>query len=186
MSSHKRTENPINRRQFLNAFGRALSLPALLPLAGCFQPLYGQRTLANGEDLLDVLRTIKVEVAGDRTGQVFRNELLFLLRGGKQGLEPVYRLEHQIGQRVSAISVQVLSDVPQSLILNLSVNYTLWHILENKVILQGSTFAESSFTFSNQRFANSRAFLDAQKRAAKVNADDVRTRLTVFLSKQTS
>jgi len=183
MSSHKRTGTQISRRQMLNAFGRALALPALLPLAGCFQPLYGQRTLASGEDLLDVLRTIEVENAGAVTGRFYRNELLFLLRGGKTELPPVYRLEQQLGERVSAISVQVLSDVPQSLILNLSVTYALWHIADNKVVLKGSTFAESSFTFSNQRFTNSRAYLDARERAAKAAADDVRTRLVAFLSK---
>jgi len=183
MSSHKRTGTRISRRQLLNAFGRALALPALLPLAGCFQPLYGQRTLASGEDLLDVLRTIDVEKSDAVTGRFYRNELLFLLRGGKQELPPIYKLEQQLGERVSAISVQVLSDVPQSFILNLSVTYALWHIADNKVVLKGSTFAESSFTFSNQRFTNSRAYLDARERAAKVAADDVRTRLVAFLSK---
>lgn len=186
MSSHKRIGTPISRRQLLNTFGRALALPVLLPLAGCFKPLYGQRTLAGGEDLLDVLRAIDVQIPGGRTGQVYRNELLFLLRGGKEGLDPVYRLEQQLSERVSAISVQVLSDVPQSLILNLNVNFSLWHIADNKVIHKGSTFAESSFTFSNQRFTNSRAYLDAQERVAKVVADDMRTRLAAYLSRQTS
>lgn len=183
MSSHKRIKNGTNRRQMISA----LCLAALLPLGGCFKPLYGQRILADGSSLLDVLRQINVAAAGNRTDQFFRNELLFLLRGGKGALEPAkYRLEHQITQRISAVSVQVLSDVPQSLILNLNVVYTLWNIDENKVVLQGTSFAEASFTFSNQRFANSRAQIDAQERAAKVIADEVRTRLAAFLASQTS
>ncbi len=182
MSSPERSEITRSRRQILSAAG----LLALIPLAGCFRPIYGQRSLANGDKLLDVLRAIDVQIAGGRTGQVFRNELLFLLRGGKEGLDPRYRLEHNLTQRVSAVSVQVLSDVPQSLILNLSMVYTFWDIDQDKVVLQGKSFAESSFTFSNQRFANSRALIDAQERAAKVLADEVRTRLVTYFSNRTS
>lgn len=182
MSSPKRNENGLTRRQVLSASG----LLALLPLGGCFRPLYGQRILPGGENLLEVLRTVDVQIAGGRVGQVFRNELLFLLRGGKDGLKPEYRLEHQITPRVSAVSVQVLSDVPQSFILNLSIVYTFWNIAENRVVLHGTSFAEASFTFSNQRFANSRAYIDAQERAAKVIADEVRTRLVTFFAEGTS
>ena len=82
--------------------------------------------------------------------------------------------------------MQVLSDVPQSFILNLSIVYTFWNIAENRVVLQGTSFAEVSFTFSNQRFANSRAYIDAQERAAKVIADEVRTRLVTFFAEETS
>jgi len=179
MSSHKRIENGMNRRQVFTAS----ALLALLPLGGCFRPLYASRTLPGGEDLLEVMRAIDVTASGDRTGQFFRNELLFLLRGGQAGAErPKYRLEHRITQRVSAISVQVFSDVPQSFILNLSIVYVLWDLDSNRIVLQGKSFSEASFTFSNQRFANSRAQIDAQERAAKAIADDVRIRLASFLS----
>ncbi len=172
----------ISRRRCLSLIG----LLSAVPLAGCFEPLYGQRVTETGTDLRTSLQTITVAAAGDRTAQVFRNELLFLLRGGKDGANPLYRLEYRIAQRVSAVSVQVLSDVPQSYILTLTVVYTLWDIGQDRVVLNGSSFANASFSFSNQRFANSRAQLDAQQRAAKVIAGEVRTRLATFMASGTA
>ncbi|MEM1047627.1 MAG: LPS assembly lipoprotein LptE [Pseudomonadota bacterium] len=172
----------VSRRRCLSLIG----LLGAVPLAGCFEPLYGQRVAETGTDLRASLQTVQVAEAGDRTAQVFRNELLFLLRGGKSGADPLYRLEYRIAQRVSAVSVQVLSDVPQSYILTLTVVYTLWDIGEDRVVLNGSSFANASFSFSNQRFANARAQLDAQQRAAKVIAGEVRTRIATFMASGTA
>lgn len=172
----------VSRRRCLSLIG----LLGAVPLAGCFEPLYGQRVTETGTDLQASLQTVQVVNAGDRTAQVFRNELLFLLRGGKEGADPLYRLEYKISQRVSAVSVQVLSDVPQSYILTLTVVYTLWDIRQDRVVLNGSSFANASFSFSNQRFANARAQLDAQQRAAKVIAGEVRTRIATFMASGTA
>ena len=168
----------INRRQVLRTAG----LMAMLPVAGCFRPLYGTRVLPGDETMLESLSTIAVDSTGGRQARFFRNELLFLLRGGKAGLNPVYRLEHQLTPRVSSISLQIASDVPRSFILNLTVSYALWDIDKNRVVLHGTSFSEASFSYANQRFANSRAYIDAQQRAAKVIADEVRLRIAAFMS----
>lgn len=166
------------RRRLLSG----LALAGLLPLAGCFRPLYGTGLGAGDARVVELLRAIDVDAAGDRTSQVFRNELLFLLRGGKEPLTPLYRLEYTFSERVSAVSVQVLSDVPQSYILNLTIRFTLWEVATDRVVFQGTSFASASYTFSNQRHANARASIDAHHRAAKVIAGGVRTHLAAFLA----
>ena len=162
---------------------KGVAAAALLPLGGCFQPLYGTRTGGGEErvEQLDVLRMIDITPGGDRPSQVFRNELIFLLRGGKDELPPKYRLDFRQVSRIAAVSVQVQADVPQSYILSLTNKFSFWNINQDKVIFDGTSFAEASFSFSNQRFANTRALKDAQERAAKDVARDVRTRIIAFL-----
>ncbi|MEM8811965.1 MAG: hypothetical protein AAGF59_05045 [Pseudomonadota bacterium] len=178
MSSHDHRGPRLTRRQAFSLAG----IVATVPLAGCFRPLYGQGGFGGSSGVPAALRTIKVRDPSSRGEQFFYNELIFLLRGGREAEDPTHRLEYRLQERQTALSVQVLSDVPQSFILNLSAVYSLWDINEDRVVHQGSSFAESSFTFSNQRFAFQRATLDARERAAHVIADEVRTQLATFFS----
>ena len=49
-------------------------------------------------------------------------------------------------------------------------------------VVKGTTFARASYAASLQRFANIRAQRDAEDRAAKVLAEQIRTRIAGYLA----
>ena len=50
--------------------------------------------------------------------------------------------------------------------------------------MTGRAFKSASYDFSDQRFANKRAYRDAQERVAKAVADDIAARVAGFFRKQ--
>lgn len=160
-----------------------LALVAGLGLAGCqVQPLYG--TLSSGGTARDETRAIDIEPAKSRVEQVLRNELIFGFTGGGYAAEPRYRLRIVLSQQDSAVGVEKLSDVPAAYFLLLRASFVLSRVSDGETILTGTSFANASYDFSSQRFANVRALRDAENRAAKVIAGDIRTRILAhFASK---
>ena len=62
---------------------RAFTLAALLALGGCFQPMYGDRSIGGtGTNLRNALRDVEIAPIEGRVGQELRNDLIFELGGG--------------------------------------------------------------------------------------------------------
>jgi LPS-assembly lipoprotein len=72
--------------------------------------------------------------------------------------------------------------LPTSENVGIDAQYNLIEIASNKSVMTGSTFARVSYDIpgSYQRFSRSRAFRDAEDRAAQEIAENIQTRLASF------
>jgi LPS-assembly lipoprotein len=173
-------------------FTRLLLALALAGLtAGCFQPLYGDQTVVGGAGIRDKMSAVEVApvVAAERTrlprvGGEVRNELIYQLTGGGDANTTGYRLFINI----SSTNLQVISDVTtgRSDVQNYGIDasYRLVEVGTGKQVVAGSTFSRVSYDTpgQEQRFAGVRGLRDAENRAAKVIAENIRSRLASYFT----
>jgi LPS-assembly lipoprotein len=176
-------------------FARLLMALALAGLtAGCFQPLYGDQTVVGGAtsgNVLDKMRSVEVpQVTASvgtrlpRVGGEVRNELIYQLTGGGNANTTAYTLKISI----SSTNLQVISDVntARSDVQNYGIDasYTLTEVGTGKQVVSGSTFSRVSYDTpgQQQRFAGIRGLRDAENRAAKVIAENIRNRLASYFT----
>lgn len=180
MSSHKRPNPLLNRYRRYTVLG-GLALAASIALGGCqVRPLYG--TTIGGGTTHEELAGIEIDQAKTRVEQVMRNELVFMFQRGGEAAQTRYRLRTILNQSRSAVAVERLADVPAAYLVAMTVSFQLIDADTDETLLTGTSFANASYDFSNQRFANLRAARDAEDRAAKVIADDIRTRVASFFA----
>jgi LPS-assembly lipoprotein len=160
-----------------------------LATAGCFQPLYGNHTLAAGDSVRDRMSGIEVVPIVARNGTPearlaveLRNALMYDLNGGAAPVAPTHRLQITIGSAVTTVIVDVSSGRPDTQIEALNATFTLTEIATQKAVLSTSTFARASLDVpgSAQRFARQRASRDAEDRAVATVAENIRNRLASF------
>lgn len=181
------------------ALGRALRTVTAIAVAGlaaaCFQPLYGDRSVSmNGSDLRARLASIEVaQVPASqgtpeaRVAVELRNALLFDLTGGEGSIAPTHRLSISMRTSKSALIVDVATGRTEAEITGIDVNYSLTELATGKVVVNGTTFSRvgSDVPGEQQRFAHARAQRDAEDRAAKVVAEQIRNRLTSYMVART-
>lgn len=163
----------------------ALSLAGLT--AGCFQPLYGERTItAGGSSISDKMSSVEVmpvkESAGSRLGRVgveMRDQLIFGLTGGGPTPSSDYRLEIKLSATRLQVIVDINSARPEIQNYGINASYILVDNATGKAVVTDTTFARVSYNIPGQlqRFAGDRGLRDAENRAAKVIADNIRSRL---------
>ncbi|MDP1909168.1 MAG: LPS assembly lipoprotein LptE, partial [Hyphomicrobium sp.] len=168
----------------------ALGLAALV--AGCFQPLYGDRTVSVGtSSISDKLSAVEVapvkESAGNRLGRVgveMRDQLLFNLTGGGPAPSSAYRLEVSLTATQLQVIVDINSARPEIQNYGINANYVLIDNATGKPVVRDTTFARVSYNIpgQQQRFAGDRGLRDAENRAAKVIADNIRNRLASYFT----
>jgi LPS-assembly lipoprotein len=156
----------------------------------CFQPLYGSNTLPAGDSVRDKLAAIEVAniPAGNghpeaRLAVALRNALMYDFNNGAAPISPTHRLQvTTLSSGITTVIVDVSSGRPDSQVEALNVYFTLTEIATGKVILATSTFARASFDIpgSAQRFAQQRAWRDAEDRAVAQVAESMRNRLASF------
>jgi LPS-assembly lipoprotein len=164
----------------------ALTLAGLT--AGCFQPLYGDKT-AGGAGLGDKLSAVEIAPINSpngtrlaRVGVEVRNELIYAVTGGGGAATPNYRLDI----RLTSTNLQVIVDIatarPDNQNYGIDASYTLTDITTGKKVITGTTFSRVSYNIpgQQQRFAGDRGLRDAENRASKVIAENIRSRLASY------
>jgi LPS-assembly lipoprotein len=171
---------------------RLLAVLALAGLtAGCFQPLYGTQSLVGNAGLGDKLDG--VEVAEIRTpngtrisrvGVNLRTELIYQLTGGGAAASPNYRLDIQLTSTNLQVIVDINTARPDIQNYGIDASYKLIDIATGKPVITGATFSRVSYNIpgQQQRFAGDRGLRDAENRAAKVIAENIRTRLASYFA----
>jgi LPS-assembly lipoprotein len=173
--------------------GRVLRLAAALAagglLAGCFQPLYADRSVTGGVDLRDRLSAVHVlpvdAPAGTPTARIgveTRNQLLFDLTGGAGSQAPTHRLNLKLSATRLSVIVDLTSARPDLENYGIDASYTLTELATGKTVVEGRAVARVSYDIpgSQQRFARARGMRDAENRAAKVIAESVKQRLASY------
>jgi LPS-assembly lipoprotein len=174
----------------LRGLSRGLAVLALAGLlGGCFQPLYGEFS-ATGTPILreqlsavDVLQIDAPKGSDEaRLAVEIRNALLFGLTGGGAEAPPVHKLKIAISPTRSSVIVDINTSRPDIENYGINASYSLTEIATGKVVVAGQTFARVSYDIpgQQQRFARLRGLRDAQDRAAKVIADNIRSRLASY------
>jgi LPS-assembly lipoprotein len=173
-------------------FVRLAAIVALGALtAGCFHPMYAEH--ADGSpDLREKLLGVELPPITDksnasrdaRIGIEIRNALAFKLYGTATGMPPTHKLVLRFSSSRSSLIVDPNTGLPSSENYGLDVQYSLVELATNKSVMNGSTFSRVSYDMpgSYQRFARSRAFRDAEDRAAHEVADNIQTRLAAFFT----
>jgi LPS-assembly lipoprotein len=168
---------------------RLLAVAALAALtAGCFQPMYAEHTDGSPglrEKLMGVeLPPIdKPNASRDaRLGVEIRNALAFKLYGSATGMPPTHRLVIRFSTSRSSLMIDPNTALPSSENYGIDAQYNLIELATNKSVMTGTTFSRVTYDIpgSLQRFARTRAYRDAEDRAAQEIADNIQTRLASF------
>jgi len=117
-----------------------------------------------------------------RIGVEIRNALAFKLYGSATGMPPTHRLVLRFNTSRSSLIIDPNTALPSSENYGIDAQYNLIEIASNKSVMTGTTFSRVSYDMpgSYQRFARSRAFRDAEDRAAQEIAENIQTRLAAF------
>jgi LPS-assembly lipoprotein len=158
--------------------------------AACFHPLYGDQKLAAGDSVRDKLAAVEVGAipAGNgkpeaRLAVELRNQLMSDFNNGAPASAPLYQLNViSLTTGIQTVIVDVASGRPETQVSAVNVSFTLTEIATGKVVLRSSTFGRASFDIpgSAQRFAQQRAWLNAEDRAVTSISDNIRNRLASF------
>ena len=158
--------------------------------AGCFQPMYAAHTDGTpalrekllGVDLPPVDKPNGTREA--RLGVEIRNALAFKLYGQATGMPPTHKLVLRFTTSRSSLMLDPNTALPSSENYGIDTQYNLVEIATNKSVMTGSTFSRVSYDMpgSYQRFTRSRAFRDAEDRAAQEIAENIQTRLASFFT----
>jgi LPS-assembly lipoprotein len=171
---------------------RLIAVAALAALtAGCFQPMYAEHTDGT-PGLREKLMGVELPPIADkpnasreaRIGVEIRNALAFKLYGNATGMPPTHRLVLRFTSSRSSLMVDVNTGLPTSENYGIDAQYNLIEIASNKSVMTGTTFSRVSYDMpgSYQRFSRSRAFRDAEDRAAQEIAENINTRLASFFT----
>ena len=170
---------------------RLLAVAALAALtAGCFQPMYAEHTDGTPglrEKLMGVeLPPIDKPNASReaRVGVEVRNALAFKLYGTATGMPPTHRLVIRFASTRSSLIVNPTTGLPTTENYGIDAQYNLIEIATNKSVMTGTTFSRVSYDMpgSYQRFSRTRAYRNAEDRAANEIAENITTRLASFFT----
>jgi LPS-assembly lipoprotein len=162
-------------------------------LGGCFQPLYGETavTPTPGPNLRTAMSAIDVKQIDAPKGSdeariavEIRNALVYALTGGADPLPPTYRLTIRTSSTLADIIVDTTTTRPAIENYGINATYTMVEIGSGRQVVAGQTFARVSYDIpgQEQRFARLRGLRDAETRAAKVIADNIRARLAAYFT----
>jgi LPS-assembly lipoprotein len=147
-----------------------------------FRPLYASSSITGAPDVGEKLAKMEVAPIPGRVGQRLRNELIYQSTGtGHEAQQPAYRLEIVVTESISATLVQIDGNSSGS-VYNLNASFRLVRLDDKSIALQGQSFGRIAFQRFDSVFANVRARKEAEDRAAKTVAEDLKSRLAAYLS----
>jgi len=147
---------------------------ALMLLSGCqATPLYGSSS--------NQTQSVSVSVADSRVEQTVRNELV-LGFGGEQS-ESTYRLELNATSGVSGILPGGVDNEFSAARTTVTASYILKTVATGETVKSGSRFADAQLDLPSQQFAQVRAKLEAEDRAARAVAALVRADVASALAR---
>lgn len=168
----------------------ALALAGLT--AGCFQPLYGDHaSVGSPAGVSDRLSSVEVRPIDapngtrlSRVGVEMRDQLLFDLTGGAAAQSAAYRLDIRLTSSQTQVIVDLNSARPDIQNYGIDAVYSLIDLSTGKPVFKSTTFSRVSYNIpgQQQRFAGDRGLRDAENRAAKVIADNIRSRVASYFA----
>jgi LPS-assembly lipoprotein len=171
----------------------SLRIAAVLALgalnAACFQPLYASKSFNSEMPVGAALAHVRVGRVPapngspeSRVAVEIQNALEQELNGGGGALSPTHELKLTMGLARGSIITDPVTGRVEAEITGINASYSLTELATGKVVMSANTFARvsSDYPGQQQRFARARARIDAENRAAKVIAENVRTRVASY------
>jgi LPS-assembly lipoprotein len=152
-----------------------------LPLAGCFQPLYGE---AAHPGLTAQMRAIAVAPIKDRIGHYLGNDLITDLNGTGVNLEPKYRLTVTVTTSTGTPTVTSQLQVANAATVTGTATYTLTPAGGGDTLVTGVASAVAVYDRTDQLFSDLRAQRDTEIKLAKSLAEEIELRVAAWLSDQ--
>jgi LPS-assembly lipoprotein len=157
---------------------KTVGAAAMAALAGCTAgPLYSSSVAplavagAPAPTMSAVLGSVSVSEVRTRQAQEVRNELIFLLSGGRGSpVEAPYTLTLSASSASASSATTVITGVelaPTSAILTFTGAYVLRDSETQRIVGRGTRRATASYDVPLQPFAAQRAVRDAENRAAR-------------------
>ncbi len=157
------------------------AMAATISLSACtVEPLYASRPdsqlVAQNYDstTAQILSSTEVDPVSDRTSQQVRNRLLFTMNGGELQPGGKYRVSLAVTETTQTLSVETNSLAPTSAQVRVLAKYSLIEKSSGSVVAAGQRRALAAYDRTPQSFANQRAQRDAQDRAAREVAEQLR------------
>jgi LPS-assembly lipoprotein len=162
--------------------GRIVILLAAAALGACtVQPVYGPGP-SGTPSAPAILSHIVIDAPSDRVGQVVRDKLIFGLTGGGRGGDPLYQMHLTTSVSETGLGLNHIDSAP-TYAVTVTVTYEVSKIGSNQILIRNTSHGTASYDRVNQAFANVRAEIDAQDRAAAVAAEDIRIRLAAVAAR---
>lgn len=155
----------------------------MLGLAGActVRPVYMQ--VANSPKVAADLSAIAVDSVGERVAQQVRNNLIVAFTGGRAPPPALYTLSLAVATSEERLGFERDETAPAYQI-TVTVRYELTEIASGRSVVRTIGRGVASYDRSNQNFANVRARLDAEDRAALAAAEEIQLRLAVEIASQ--
>jgi LPS-assembly lipoprotein len=160
---------------------RLAALLLALPLAGCFQPLYGE---AVHPGLAADMRAIVVAPIKDRIGHYLGEDLVAELNGTGETVDPKYRLTVTVTIGVGTPTVTSQLQIANAATATAYATFSLTPAGGGAVLMTGSAVTSAVYDRTEDRFANLRAQRDAEIRLAKSLAHEIELRLAALLAEK--
>ena len=160
----------------------ALFMGLGLGLSACqVRPLYSSNT-TTGQTLATELSSVEIAPADNRIEQEIRNNLIFAFTGGGTPEAPAYKLVLDTKTTSDDLTIESGTGLAKTTRVSMTATYTLIKLSDKSLATKGSSYFTAEFARSTQRFANDRAKLDAENRAAEQIANDIQLRLSAFFA----
>jgi len=148
-----------------------------------FRPLYAPTAL--GADVGEKMKQVDFAPIPGRVGQRIRNDMIFQSTGGGNPLPPQYRFEVVLQENVTSTLVKITGEAANA-VYSVQASFRLIDTRDKKVVFQGTSHARAPFERFQSIYSNVRAREDAENRAARTVAEDLKTRLAAHLSRPSS
>lgn len=159
-----------------------LAAAAVLPaLAGCnLRPIHaGPR----GGEVNSRLAAVEVEEIGGRLGYLVRNYLLDDLNPAGLSVAPLYTLEVRLDREQDALAIQ-LDDRVTRYNLFVAASFDLKRKADAQTLYRSAVRRVASYNVRGEPFATLVAEQDAERRAAREVARQIRTMLSLYLTER--
>ena len=155
---------------------RGFALALLLTLGACgLQPMYGG---GSSGKVASGLTTIKVAAIPERAGWLVRNALVD--RMGGESASPSYRLEVDLDDDLTSFGIRGDSSATRER-RTLRARYRLVELSTGLVVLDATAGSDAGIDIVSSEYATVAAEQTAQERLAQVIADQMVSRLALFM-----
>ncbi len=180
-SSAPRVPHAVSRRTAILRVAAAGLMAGAL--AGCFQPLYGENSTIGGPALLERMQDVEIMQIQGSIGNELRNDLIYDLTGGSGNPKGApMQMIITVQSSVSTALVNTDSGLPENQIIRVTANWRLIKAGDPKKVplVEGAGSGTATIDSSAQRYANYAATRDAEARAARVVAEQIKAQLAAY------
>lgn len=155
---------------------RVFALAVMLLLGACgLQPMYGGGSSGH---VAGGLGTIQVGPIPERAGWLVRNALVDRLGG--ESADPAYRLEVELDDDITSFGIRGDSTATRER-RTLRARYRLVELKTGEVVLDSTAGSDAGIDIVSSEYSTVSAEQTAQERLAQVIADQMVSRLAVFV-----